>query len=302
MAHPHRELWLAYLGLTLTPLFWAANAVAARGTAGEIPPVTLAFWRWIIALIILLPIGLPGLLQHRNIVRQHWRDMLPIAALSVGAFNTLLYVAAQTTTALNIALFNSTLPIAVALMAWVVLGDMINRSKGTGILFGLCGMLVIITEATPARLLGLDFATGDLVMLAAVLCWASFSILLRRNQIPLPAMSFLLLQIALGLPFILPFFLWESAAYGWYLPPTEVAWIFPFVAIFPGILAYAFWNRGVQTVGPARSAMFLYLIPVFAALLGGLILNESLALFHAGGGLLILIGLYLAARPTPSRS
>lgn len=302
MALPHRELWLAYAGLTVTALFWAANAVAARGFAGEIPPVTLAFWRWIIALVILLPIGLPGLLRHRDVVKNQWRDMLPIAAFSVGAFNTLLYVAAQTTTALNIALFNSTLPIAVALMAWAALGDAVSRSKGVGIIFGLCGMLVIITEAAPARLLDLDFAMGDLVMVSAVLCWATFSILLRRSRIPLPAMSFLLLQIALGLPFILPFFLWESAVSGFYVPPAEAAWVFPFVAIFPGILAYAFWNRGVQHVGPARSAMFLYLIPVFAALLGGLLLNESFALFHAGGGLLILIGLYLAARPQLSHS
>lgn len=302
MAHPHRELWLAYLGLTLTPLFWAANAVAARGTAGEIPPVTLAFWRWVIALLILLPIALPTLMAHRQIVRQYWRDMLPIAALSVGAFNTLLYVAAQTTTALNIALFNATLPIAVALMAWAVLGDAITRPKGIGITLGLLGMLVIITEATPTRLIGLDFAAGDLVMVAAVLCWASFSILLRRNRIPLPAMSFLLLQIILGLPFIIPFFIWESVAHGIYVPPVEIAWIFPFVAIFPGILAYAFWNRGVTFVGPARSAMFLYLVPVFAALLGGLLLNESLAAFHAAGGLLILVGLYLAARPDASRN
>ena len=302
MAHPHRELWLAYLGLTLTPLFWAANAVAARGTAGEIPPVTLAFWRWIIALLILLPIALPTLIAHRQIVRQYWRDMLPIAALSVGAFNTLLYVAAQTTTALNIALFNATLPIAVALMAWAVLGDAITRLEGIGIILGLFGMLVIITEAAPARLIGLDFAAGDLVMVAAVLCWASFSILLRRNRIPLPAMSFLLLQIILGLPFIIPFFIWESVAYGVYVPPLEIAWVFPFIAIFPGILAYAFWNRGVTFVGPARSAMFLYLVPVFAALLGGWLLNESLALFHAAGGLLILVGLYLAARPDTSRN
>ena len=302
MALPHRDLWLAYAGLTIAACFWAANAVAARGFAGEVPPVTLAFWRWIIALVILLPIGLPGLLRHRDVVRTHWRSMLPIAAFSVGAFNTLLYVAAQTTTALNIALLNSTLPIAVALMAWAVLHDTIGRSKGIGILFGLCGMLVIITEAAPARLLDLDFAIGDLVMVSAVLCWATFSILLRRSRIPLPAMSFLLLQIALGLPFILPFFLWESAVSGFYVPPAEAAWVFPFVAIFPGILAYAFWNRGVQHVGPARSAMFLYLIPVFAALLGGLLLNESFALFHAGGGLLILIGLYLAARPQLSHS
>src|SRR5690554_7430064 len=106
---------LAYIGLVLTPLFWAGNAVVARATVEHIPPLSMSFWRWVLALAIILPFGLPGIWRHRQIIRQRLGSMIALATFSVAAFNSLLYVAAMTTTATNIALINATIPIFVAL-------------------------------------------------------------------------------------------------------------------------------------------------------------------------------------------
>lgn len=294
--------WTAYAGLTLTALFWAGNAVLARGVAGEIPPVALSFWRWVLALAVLLPFGLPRVYRQRQVLRRHWRSMLLLAALSVGAFNTLLYLAAQTTTAINIALLNATLPIIVALLAWLVLRMPVEARQGWGIALALAGMLLIVTRAEITNLTGLAFRPGDLIMLCAITSWAFYTVLMRRQALPLDPLAFLTAQIAFGLPVILPFYLLELALVGGFTLQAEHLPAIGYVAVFAGILAYAFWNYGTRRVGPPRAAMFMYLVPVFAALLAGVLLDERLQGFHAAGGALILAGLWLATRsPTLRR-
>ncbi|WP_273429648.1 DMT family transporter [Marinobacter sp.] len=294
---PSRVPRISYVGLILTPLFWAGNAVVARGTVDSIPPLSMAFWRWVIALAILLPFGLPGLLRHRQIIRQRLGSMLALATFSVGAFNSLLYLAATTTTATNIALINATIPIFIALMAWLLLGDRTRPIQALGIALALLGILTVVARGDVSVLTGLQAQPGDLIMVAAVFSWGLFSVLLRRQAVPLPALTFLTTQILLGALVILPFYLADLFLFsggfdvnGRTIPPLL------YFAVFPGILAYAFWNHGVHAVGPSKAAIFMYLTPVFASILAGIFLNESLGLFHVVGGLLILSGLLLATR------
>lgn len=288
---------LAYAGLVLTPLFWAGNAVVARGTVDSIPPLSMAFWRWVIALAILLPFGLPGVWRHRRVIRERLGSMVALATFSVGAFNSLLYIAATTTTATNIALINATIPIFIALMAWLLLGDRTRPIQALGIALALLGIVTVVARGDVSVLTGLQAQPGDLIMVAAVFCWGLFSVLLRRQAVPLPALTFLTTQILLGALVILPFYLADLLLFsggfevtGRTVPPLL------YFAVFPGILAYAFWNHGVHAVGPSRAAIFMYLTPVFASVLAGIFLNESLGLFHVVGGLLILTGLLLATR------
>jgi len=293
-----QPLWLAYLGLTLTPLFWAGNAVVARSVVDTIPPLSLSFWRWVIALAILLPFGLPAVRRQWPIIVDRWPSMLALAAFSVGAFNTLLYLSAQTTTALNITLVNSTIPIMVALMAWLILGDRMRPLQITGIGLAIAGVLVVVGRGNWQTFTQLSFQPGDLIMVAAVFCWGLFSVLLRRQAVPLEPIAFLTTQVALGVLVILPFYLTDLLLIsGGFEPSLEIAPTLLYVAIFPGILAYAFWNNGVHRVGPAKAAMFMYLNPVFAAVLAGLFLGERLSIFHLAGAVLILLGLLLTTRP-----
>lgn len=288
---------LAYIGLVLTPLFWAGNAVVAKGTVAHIPPLSMSFWRWVIALAILLPFGFPGLWRQRHVVRQHLGSMLALATFSVAAFNSLLYFAAITTTATNIALLNSTIPIFVALLSWILLGDRTRPVQALGIGLAILGILAVVARGDLSVLTGLQAQPGDLIMVAAVFSWGLFSVLLRRQAVPLPALAFLTAQILLGTLVILPFFLVDVLfVSGGFELSQSTALPLLYFAIFPGILAYAFWNHGVHKIGPANAAIFMYLTPVFASVLASVFLGESLGLFHIIGGVLILAGLLLATR------
>lgn len=295
MQPSHRD-WTAYAGLTLTALFWAGNAVVARGVVGEIPPLALSFWRWALALVIVLPVGLPRVLRQRTVVRERWRSLALLAALSVGAFNTLLYLSAQTTTAVNIALFNSTMPVMVALFAWLMLADRVRPAQALGIALALLGMLVIVGRGSWHTFARFAFQPGDLIMVAAISCWSLFSVLLRRQAVPLDPIAFLTMQIGFGVLVILPFYVLDLLVTGGFAMHLRLIPPFVYVAIFPGILAYAFWNHGIHRVGPSRAAMFIYLSPIFAAVLARVFLGERLHGFHYAGGGLILVGLYLATR------
>lgn len=299
---------LAYIGLVLTPLFWAGNAVVARGVVDTIPPMAMSFWRWLIALAILLPFGLSGLWRHRHTIRQHLGPMLVLSIFSVAVFNSFLYYAAMTTTATNIALINSTIPVFVALLAWLLLGDRTRPVQILGILLAIIGILFIIARGDLAVLTSLQAQPGDLLMVGAVFSWGLFSVLLRRQAIPLPALTFLTTQILLGVLVILPFYLADLMFFSGGFPVSgDTLLPLLYLAIFPGILAYAFWNYGVHQAGPAKAAIFMYLTPVFASVLAGIFLGETLGLPHVIGGGLILAGLLLATgmarlRPGARRS
>lgn len=294
---PTRSAILTYGGLILTPLFWAGNAVVAKGTVDSIPPISMAFWRWMIALAILLPFALPGIWRHRQVIRAHLGSMVILAAFSVGAFNSLLYVAAVTTTATNIALINATIPIFVSLLAWIILGDRTRPIQALGIGLAIAGILMVVARGDLSVLTGLNAQPGDLIMVAAVFSWGMFSVLLRRQAVPLPGFTFLSTQILLGTLVVLPFYLGDLLFFsGGFELTRQSALPLMYFAIFPGILAYGCWNYAVHSIGPARAAIFIYLTPVFAAILASIFLGESLGVFHVIGGALILAGLLLATR------
>jgi drug/metabolite transporter (DMT)-like permease len=287
---------LAYIGLILTTLFWAGNAVVARGMAGIIPPVALSFWRWFIALIILLPFCWSSLRSKRQIIGQHFGILVLFGALSVGFFNTLLYLAAQTTSAANIGLINSNMPIMVFLLGWLLLGEKPGPVRIIGIVFALFGMLIIVGQGNLASFVSLDFHTGDLLMVLAIAFWSIFSVLLKRHPIPLSALEFLAVQIFFGVLVILPFYAAELLLAGGFTMQAPLILPFLYVAIFPGLLAYGLWNYGVQQLGSSSAAMSAYLIPLFSAALAWIFLGEQLAAYHGLGGLLIMLGVYMVTR------
>ncbi len=302
MSSTDKQHTLAYLGLAMTALFWAGNAVVARGTSGSIPPLALAFWRWAIALVVIAPFGFRLVLRDWPTIRRHFPQIISLAIFSVGLFNTLLYLAAQSTSAVNIALMNSTIPVVVALLVWLLLREPVSPRQAGGIGLALVGMLAIIARGSLDTLAQFSFNAGDLIMVGAVVSWGLYSVLLRRHSVPVHPVALLTVLIALGLPIILPFYLAELYAQGGFAMSLHLLPPFLYVGVFPSVLAYLFWNHGVAVIGPARSAMFIYLTPVFATGLALVFLNEQLHLFHAAGALLILAGLFLATRPAARRS
>ncbi|MFB9887698.1 DMT family transporter [Balneatrix alpica] len=282
---------MAVAGLTLTTLFWAVNAIVGRAVVGDIPPLTLAFWRWTTAALILLPLAWSGAKQHWPQIRQQWPWLLLLSILSVTAYNTILYVAVQTTTAINTSLMNTLIPLSTLLMAWVILGSRPLPLQWLGMLLGAAGMLLVISRGDVQVLTQLAFTQGDLWMLLAVGCWALYSVLLRKRSLLLPPLVLLGVMVWLGLPWLALMFLWEWGQ-GQLM---QVHWgsvgVILYTGIFPSVLAYLFWNHGVAMLGPGIASLFIFLMPVFGSVLATWLLGEAFEFYHAIGGAFILLGL-----------
>lgn len=291
-----RSLRWAYIGLLVAILSWAGNATVARGSVGSITPFALAFWRWFLALLLLSPFVMRQVVQCRSTIFSHWKQLLPLSLFSVSAYNTFLYLAAQHTTAINITLISSAVPAVILFFAWALLGNPVTKLSLAGISISFFGVLYIISKGEISVLLNLSLNRGDLLMVCGVAAWALYSVLLRKFKVDLPPLCFLWVQIAIGTPFILPFYLWEV----WDIPHFAFSGgniaVLAYVAILPSLVAYRGWNHGVHTVGPAKASMFIYLLPVFTAILAVIFLSEQLHGFHLTGGLLVISGLVLANR------
>ena len=293
-----RSAW-AVAGLLLSSLLWAGNALVARATAGEIPPFALSFWRWVLALLVLLPFVAGPLWRQRAVLRRAgWRLALT-AALGIGAYNSLLYSAAQSTTAINITLLNTCIPLATFIGAGFLLKDWPSQRAWSGMLIAVIGLLVLISQARLENLLGLTFNPGDLVMLLAVLAWALYTVLLRRwgAYFALPPLVLLAAFVTVGIVVILPFYLLEFGRVGGFEATPRTLGAIGYTALFASLVAYVTWNQGVKIIGAARASLALYSMPVFAAVLAYALLGETLQAFHWIGGALIFAGLLWATLP-----
>jgi drug/metabolite transporter (DMT)-like permease len=290
---------LAVAGLLLATLCWSGNALVARAFAGEIPPLALSFWRWSLALVLLLPFVVKPLWQHRAALRAAGWRLLVLAGIGIAGYNSLLYAAAQTTAAINITLVNTCLPLMTFIGAGLLLGEWPQRRAWWGMAVAAVGLLVLISKGSWASLSGLAFNKGDLIMLLAVADWALYSLLLRRwasYLLPIPALALLGVLMLLGVPLILPFYLYElSQGAHFNLNAANLAAI-SYTAIFASLLAYLAWNNAVRVLGAAKAALSNYLMPVFTAVLAWLLLGEGLQGYHWLGAALIFTGLLLGTQ------
>jgi drug/metabolite transporter (DMT)-like permease len=284
---------MAYLLLILTVLFWSGNFVLGRFVHSEIPPIALAFWRWTIAGLILMPFVARSLIEKRRLILAHWKMLILLAILSVTNFNTFIYLALHSTTAVNVLLINSITPVFIVCLAWLIFRDRVTPLQAAGVMVSLAGMLWIISRGSPTVLLSITFSKGDLWTLLAALSWACYTILLRKRPAGLAPAPFLAVLIVIGIIFLLPVYLWEIGT-GTVARPTPLTMgSVLYVAIFPSILSYLFWNRGVAMVGANISGIFMHLMPVFGIIMAGVFLNERLMVYHYPGILLIVSGIFL---------
>ena len=286
-----------YLLLAAAALFWSSNLVIGRAVVDEIPPIALNFWRWILALAIVLPFTATELWRHRAALVLHWRILLLLGLTGIGSFQVCVYLALQSTTAVNAALFMSAAPLMIPAVAFVLDREMLTWRRGTGLVLSLLGVVVILSRADPEVLAGLRLNRGDLWVLAAVVLWSLYSVLLRRQPLTLPPTVLLAATMAVGVGFVLPLYLWELTAVGGFAPEADRLLVIAYLAVFPAILAYFCWARGVAQVGPSRAGPFMHLVPVFSALLAMAFLGEALERHHLIGVGLIGLGLLLASRP-----
>jgi drug/metabolite transporter (DMT)-like permease len=285
--------------LLLPPLFWAGNAVVGRALVGHFPPLALSFWRWALAFAILLPFAARSIRAHHASIRAHWRALVVLSFLGVACYNSLQYLALQTSGAVNATLIGASGPVAGLLIGAAFYQSRVSHRQWIGAALSAAGVLWVIARGDLANLLGLRFAMGDLIMLVATVLWSFYTWMLRRQRPPLPMTALLALQIGLGALMILPIYLIELAITQ-RVPEattTNVAALV-YVAVLPSIVAYYCWDRGVARAGAVLPMYFVNLTPVFTALLAMFFLAEPIGLYHFAGGALILVGIHLANRPT----
>lgn len=286
--------------LLAPPLFWAGNAVVARALVGEFPPLALSFARWALALLLILPFAMNGLREAWPRLRGQWPLLMGISALGVGCYNSLQYLALQTSTAVNATLIGASGPIMTLLVGAAFFGSPVRRPQWIGAALSMVGVLIVIARGDLMTLATLQLDRGDLIMLVATLTWSVYTWLLRKRRPNLPATPFLTLQMALGALMILPFavleFLWTGQAVA---PTASNLGALIYVALLPSLVAYFCWDRGVARAGAVLPMYFVNLTPVFAGLLSYFFLGEAIGLHHLIGGLLIIAGIHLASRPEP---
>lgn len=293
------DLRSAYALLAVAPLFFATNAIAARWIEGAIPPVALAFWRWSFTLIFLVPYAGRGLLAGWRDLAREWPVLLVLGGLGMGVCGAPVYLAAQTTTATNIGLIYAATPVLIVVFAWLGWREPVSLRQAAGIALSLAGVVAIVARGDPAVLLGLEFVVGDLLIVVATIAWALYSVVIRRwpGRQPM-AVRFVGIVVG-GIAVMAPFYLLEIAAgYGTEFGVRTLG-IFLLLALVPGIGAYLAYGRLVSVLGPGRTGMLMYLVPLYNAGLAWMLLGERLALHHLAGAALVLSGIALATVAGP---
>lgn len=285
----------AWLLMMLPPLFWAGNAVLGRAVAGSVPPIGLAFWRWFLGMLIVLPFAWPHLRHDVTPILARWKSVLLLGTLGIGIYNTFQYIALNTTTALNCVMLQSSMPVMIVLMSLILFRDKVGAMQGLGIVVSLVGAMTLISHGDPATLLGLELNTGDVWMLAAVVIYAAYTTLLGRRP-AIHGLSFVVVTFAIGAVELLPFYIWESLS-GHPVQASGLTLLaVGYTVLFPSIAAYLCFNRAVELLGANTAGLAIHLVPVFGSLLAILFLGEQLHIYHGIGIALIAAGILLATR------
>ncbi|MER8378530.1 MULTISPECIES: DMT family transporter [unclassified Mesorhizobium] len=283
----------AYLFLLFTTLLWGGNSVAGKLAVGHISPMTLVFLRWLLAVLILLPIGWATLRQDWPVVRRHWLLLGGLGACGFAFFNTIFYTALNYTTAINVSIEQAAIPIVIIIANFVLFRLRVNGVQVIGVVLTIAGVAVTASHGDPRQLLRLDLNFGDAIMLVAVLCYSFYSVGLRLK----PVIRWQSLMLALSVAALitsLPFFLWEIAA-GKVIVPDARGWAVAFyTAIGASVISQIFYIRGNELIGANRAGLFINLVPIFGTLLSVLIVGETFQLYQALALALVLGGIGLA--------
>lgn len=298
-----RHLVWVYGILLLTPLFFASNVVFGRAAVVNVAPATLAFWRWLLAGLAMLPFAWSQLPTLKRLGRLS-PTLLVAAALGMGICGAGVYWSLQHTTATKGVLLYTTSPAMVALIEEAAGRRRLSLAAAAGIVLATIGVAVIVTEGAPDRLRSFDFNIGDLGFLIAALSWAIYSLLLRNSEVvTLGGIGFFTLTALFGALVNLPFWLIEGRTHG-HLPHGVEAWTsIGLIVAISSILSFLSYQYSVRQVGPAQAAMFMYLLPVFGVALAALFLGEAVAAYHFAGSALVIGGVVIAtlARARPQQ-
>lgn len=297
----HPPLKNIYTGISLAALaalIWSGNFIVARGVYKQIPPISLAFYRWLFASIILLPFAYKQFKKDWKTIKQSWHYLFWVSLSGIALFNTFVYVGGHYTSAINLALIGTTSsPIMANILARIFLKEKIGWYKIIGIAFCITGVLFLLAKGDFSNLLTFQFSEGDLWVLLAAFCFAVYNTLVRKKPAAISASSFLLAIFSMGTVFLLPFFLWElnySQSVVW---STNLAWVVIYLSVGASVICFWIWNIAIQKLGAGRTALFGNLIPIFSSIEAVVWLYERFTINHVISMAIVLMGLVIANLP-----
>ena len=286
--------------LSLATLGWAGNTVAGRLAVGEVSPHVIVFMRWTIVFAILMftqrkyfPAALPKL-------KGKWPWVFMMGALGLSFFNTLFYIAAQSTTAINLGLIQCAMPMFILIGVTLIYRTKLTSVQIIGTIMTIAGVLIIIGKGDLLILVGLQINTGDWIMLVACIFYAGYTIGLR-NRPDIDNMTMMAIFAGAAWVLSIPILFVEVIQGTARWPATELAWLIVlFIALIPSFMSQVFYMRGVDLMGPDRAGVYSNLVPIYSAVLGVVILNEAFSLYHLLSIAIVITGLTIISQSKPT--
>jgi len=290
-----KNFFLAVFLLTSASFFWSGNFFAGKiAYLSDLTPFKLGFFRWLLAMLILLPFTYSEIIRNYNYYKKNILLMTFLGFLAVTVFNSLTYISLQTTLIINSTLMASIAPVLMIGFSWLIFKTKTTTLQFAGIFLSLLGAFSIILKGNINNLFNLHFTSGDVWMFIAVVSWCLYSVLLKKIDNSISQLASLEVMVILGLVFIFPLYIIENYSAS-FMPTQKIDYlIIVYVAIFASIIAFFSWNKGVSIIGPNRSSLFLHLIPVFSSIWAVSFLNEKFSFFHFIGIIFILSGIILS--------
>ena len=287
---------LPYFFLMASQFCFASNHIMGRMVEGSVPPIGLSFWRWVGAVIILLPFTWRNVLQAWPAIRARWRMLVLISVSLVILGNTMIYIGLNYTTAINASVIAVAQPSVTFILSWIIYRERITPGQAAGAALAMVGVLTVLTRGNPLALTGLDLNRGDLFVCVSTIGLSLYSILLRNVPRELSQLAIITVLQAIGAMLLAPFYLWESIAVAPLQLNAETIAAALWAAVVVAILAMLLWNLGVAQVGANKASVYVYFRLLFVAIGAMLILNEQLHAYHFAAFVLVAAGIWLVSR------
>ena len=291
-----KDNYLPFLLLFIQPIFMASNLIVARGGIEFVPPISLAFWRWAIVFMILLPFTYFPLKQNFKILVKEYKKLFFLGAMGCGVCGAFPFLAGETTTVTNMGIIYTSSPIFIILISAIFFSEKISLTKMVGLASCLLGVLLIIIKGDLDLLLNLNFTIGDIWMLAASIGWALYSVYLFYWKSNLPIFQRFTLVAFFGAVSLLPFYVFEEIMIKKTLFNSDFFVWTIFAAVSPGIIAFSMYTYVQKKLGASLTGFTLYIFTIYAAIYGFLFFNEKLETYHYVGTALVFFGVYLAKK------
>jgi drug/metabolite transporter (DMT)-like permease len=284
------------IGLAVLAAFiWSGNFIVAKAVNKEIPPVSLNFYRWLTASILIFPFAYKKFRAEWPVIKRSWHYLFWISLTGVALFNTFVYIGAHYTSAINLALIGTTSsPIMSVLFARIFLKEKVGALKLAGMILCITGVLYLLSKGNFQNLVSLHFGTGDLWMLVAAFCFAVYNTMVKKKPAAISPVSFLFAMFTLGTLLVLPFFIWEmgqTPAISW---NSDLVVSILYLGLGASVICFWIWNIAIGRLGAGRTALFGNLIPVFSSIEAAFILHEDFTWVHVISMTIVFIGIVLA--------